>query len=81
MSKLSIVDADVRLAMRLEDECPWHTCSKLWRHAGWLDLIETIKTVSPDAYQALKRDLLNRPDYFGIAKLIVRSHIQETGDL
>ena len=52
------VDADYHMAVRLEDECPWETCTKLWTHAGWLDLIETIRTVSPDAYQALRRDLL-----------------------
>ena len=52
------VDADYHLACRLEDECPWETCAKLWTHAGWLDLIETIKSVSPEAYQALRKDLL-----------------------
>jgi hypothetical protein len=52
------LDTDIDLARRLEDECPWDTCSKLWNHTGWLDLIETIRTVSPEAYEALKRDLL-----------------------
>jgi len=52
------VDADYHMAVRLEDECPWDTCSKLWSHAGWLDLIETIKVLSPESYAALRRDLL-----------------------
>jgi len=49
---------DYHLACRLEDACPWETCSKLWTHAGWLDLIETIKTLSPEAYAALRKDVL-----------------------
>ena len=59
LSSEMAVDADYHMAVRLEDECPWETCTKLWTHASWLDLIETIRTVSPEAYQALRRDLLN----------------------
>lgn len=47
-----------QVANRLEDECPWESVSKVLNHNGWLDLVETIRTVSPDAYAALKRDLL-----------------------
>jgi hypothetical protein len=54
----SPVSCAFHMAARLEDECPWETCSKLWTHASWLDLLETIKTLSPDAYAALRRDLL-----------------------
>jgi len=46
------------MAHRLEDECPWETCAKVWTHASWVDLLETIETLSPDAYAALRRDLL-----------------------
>ena len=65
---------DAQLAQRLEEQCPWETCSKLWTHASWLDLVETIKTVSPDAYEALKRDLIKPSPYFDLAKSIVRHH-------
>ena len=51
-------DIDVHLSLRLEDECPWESVSKVMTHESWLDLIETIRTVSPEAYEALKRDLL-----------------------
>jgi hypothetical protein len=55
------VDADYHMAVRLEDECPWETCSKLWTHASWLDLIATIKALSPESYASLRRDLLTPP--------------------
>lgn len=54
----SPVSCEFHMAQRLEDECPWETCAKLWTHAGWLDLLLTIKTLSPEAYAALRRDLL-----------------------
>jgi hypothetical protein len=69
------VSDEAHLATRLEDECPWESVSKVLAHEGWLDLVETIKTVSPDAYQALRRDLLKpAPSYFETAKTIVRGH-------
>jgi len=52
------VTDEEHLAVRLEEECPWESVSKVLDHTGWLDLVETIKQVSPEAYQALRRDLL-----------------------
>lgn len=54
----SPVSCAMHMAVRLESECPWETCAKLWTHGSWLDLLETIKQLSPDAYAALRRDLL-----------------------
>jgi len=52
---------DEQIAERLECEVPWETCSKVLSHTGWLDLLETIKLVSPDAYAMLRRDIVRRP--------------------
>ena len=54
----SPVSCAMHMAVRLEEECPWETCANLWTHASWLDLLETIQLLSPDAYVALRRDLL-----------------------
>lgn len=54
-----VTDAE-HLAVRLEAECPWESVSKVLDHTGWLDLVETIKAVSPEAYAALRRDLIKQ---------------------
>jgi hypothetical protein len=48
----------IELAMKLECEMPYDTVSKMLRHTGWLDLLETMKQLSPTAYDALAYDLL-----------------------
>jgi hypothetical protein len=58
MASSERVDELEQVAMQLEAECPWESVSKVLSHNGWLDLVETIKAVSPEAYQALRRDLL-----------------------
>ncbi len=47
-----------RIARRLEDEAPWETVSKVLSHEGWLDVVETIKTTAPAAYEALRTEYL-----------------------
>lgn len=68
------VDDLDHLAVRLEEECPWETVSKVLSHEGWRDLLETMKAISPTAYAALRRDLIKPTPYFEMAKEIVRNH-------
>ncbi len=52
------MDIDAHLAMSLEKQCPWDACATLWTHASWRDLIDMMKAVSPETYEAWKRGLL-----------------------
>ena len=59
MSDTATVDTDAleQLAARLEEECPYETVSNVLTHPGWLDLLETIKTVWPEAYEVMRKDV------------------------
>lgn len=48
------------LADQLESEVPFETVSNVLSHQGWLDLLKTVKEVSPKAFDAMKQDLLTR---------------------
>lgn len=57
MDDVKVSDVEL-ISRRLEDECPWDTVSAVLSHQGWLDLLETLQEVSPEAYGVLRRDLL-----------------------
>jgi hypothetical protein len=60
MSKLTYAELEEigNVALQLTAEVPYETCSKLFTHDSWLDLVMTIREVSPAAYAALVRDLV-----------------------
>jgi hypothetical protein len=43
---------------KLDEEAPWATVSNVLDHAGWLDLVTTIRDVWPEAYEAMRRDVM-----------------------
>lgn len=59
-SKQEVSSEEVEaLAARLSDLCPWSTVSTVLNHSGWVDVVECIKAESPDAYEKLKRDVMD----------------------
>lgn len=73
-----LTDID-HIAVRLEDEAPWDTCSKVLSHQGWIDVVTTIKATCPDAYRQMQLTYLGRQgdlmgyDYsFSNSKLILK---------
>ena len=48
------------IALRLQDEAPWESCANVLNHAGWRDVVETIKTTCPDAYHALLKEYVGK---------------------
>lgn len=59
MASVELDDVD-HIACRLEDEAPWKTCSKVLSHAGWIDVVETIKATCPDAFEQMRKTYLGR---------------------
>lgn len=45
--------AVVVIACQLESEVPYLTVGGLLDHAGWVDLVQTIRTVYPKAFRAM----------------------------
>lgn len=62
------------LASRMAAECPWSTCSGVLDHTGWLDVVETIRTVYPAEYASMVRQERERMEspWFRRMKGIVR---------
>ena len=48
------------IAVRIEEEAPWDTCSKVLGHQGWIDVISTIKATCPEAYRQMQLTYLGR---------------------
>lgn len=48
--------AVIVIAAQLEAEVPYETVGKLLSHDGWVDLVQTLRTMSPQAFLALCAD-------------------------
>lgn len=59
MPDIELDDID-HIACRLDDECPWDTCSDVLSHQGWVEVVNTIKATCPDAYAAMQKTYLKR---------------------
>lgn len=53
-----------QIVAQWESEAPWETCGKTLDHAGWLDLVSTLKAVWPVAYEAMRRDVMGRKENY-----------------
>jgi len=42
-----------RIALRLDEVCPWSETSKVLNHSSWIDVLTCIKAISETAYQEL----------------------------
>lgn len=49
-----------QIAAALESETPWATVSRVLDHAGWMDLVGTLKARWPVAYEAMRKDVMER---------------------
>lgn len=56
-----VLSDEERIAFQLEGEAPWDTVSSCLSHAGWVDLVTTIKQTCPKAYEEMRTHYLLPP--------------------
>ena len=53
-----------QICAALESEVPYDTVSKVLDHTGWMDLVGTLKARWPVAYEAMRKDVMERKENY-----------------